>query len=164
MKPISTLWFSAAGICGLMFDNVPSAHAAQYDITGPAGSGAFATSVTVLANGNFVVTDPGYDAPGPITDVGAVYLYDGENLAVISILTGSTPNDRIGSQGITALSNGNFLIRSTYWNSNRGALTWASGTTGVSGPVSAANSLVGITANDQVGSGGVTALANGHCK
>ena len=26
----------------------------------------------MLANGNIVVTDPDYDAPGPITDTGAV--------------------------------------------------------------------------------------------
>ena len=32
-----------------------------------------------------------------------------------------------------------------------GAVTWGSGTAGVSGPVSATNSLVGSTANDYVG-------------
>ena len=42
-----------------------------------------------------------------------------------------------------------------------GAATWGSGTTGVTGVISAANSLVGSTANDQVGSG-VTALSNGN--
>ena len=34
---------------------------------------------------------------------------------------------------------------------NAGAVTWGNGTTGVSGAVSAANSLVGSTASDQVG-------------
>ncbi len=42
--------------------------ATQIDITGPAGSGWFGTSVTVLPNGNIVVTDPGYDA-GAAEDV-----------------------------------------------------------------------------------------------
>ena len=44
----------------------------------------------------------------------------------------------------------------------RARSTWGSGTTGVSGAVSAANSLVGTTANDFVGSFGVTALSNGN--
>ena len=53
-----------------------------------------------------------------------------------------------------------------YWDNgaatDAGAVTWGSGTAGVSGVVSAANSLVGSTANDQVGYGGVTALSNGN--
>ena len=40
-------------------------------------------------------------------------------------------------------------------------MTWGSGTAGVSGAVSAANSLVGSHAGDFVG-GGVTALTNGN--
>ena len=43
----------------------------QTDIPGPAGSGAFG-KVTLLPNGNIVVVDASYDAPGPITDAGAV--------------------------------------------------------------------------------------------
>ena len=43
-----------------------------------------------------------------------------------------------------------------------GAVTFGSGTTGVVGPVSAANSLVGTTANDRVGSFGVTPLEGGN--
>ena len=43
-----------------------------------------------------------------------------------------------------------------------GAVTWGNGTTGISGTVSAANSLVGSTASDQVGIGGITALSNGN--
>lgn len=42
--------------------------AAQIDIPGPGGSVAFGTQVTVLSNGNFVVTDPN----GPVSAVGAV--------------------------------------------------------------------------------------------
>ena len=136
------------------------ARAGQFDITGPAGS-SFGTSVTVLPNGNFVVTDPGYDAPGPITNVGAVYLYDGVTFAVISTLTGSTANDQVGSESVTVLSNGNYVVRSISWNSTRGAVTWGSGTSGVTGAVSAANSLVGTTPGDHVGIS-VTPLTNGN--
>lgn len=43
-----------------------------------------------------------------------------------------------------------------------GAATWGNGATGISDPVSPANSLHGSTANDQVSSFGVTALTNGN--
>jgi len=139
----------------------PVAAATQWDIIGPAGSGAFGTSVTALPNGNIVVTDPYYDA-GAITDVGAVYLYDGATGGLISTLTGSMANDRIGYDGVTVLSNGNYVVLSSWWSQGAGAATWGNGTTGVSGVVSAANSLVGSTANDLIGAGGVIVLSNGN--
>ena len=67
---------------------------------------------------------------------------------------------------MTALSNGNYVVSSPDWTNgaaaDAGAVTWGSGTAGVSGAVSATNSLVGSTANDCVGDGGVTALSNGN--
>ena len=42
-----------------------------------------------------------------------------------------------------------------------GAVTWANGSTGITGPVSPANSLVGTTAGDAVGISGIINLANG---
>ena len=78
---------------------------------------------------------------------------------------GSTANDQVGSRGVTALSNGNYLVVSPDWDNGApavGAVTWGDGATGVKGIVSSANSLVGSTVNDQVGSQGVTALNNGN--
>ena len=66
-----------------------------FEITGPPGSGVFASSVTILDNGNFVVRDPEWDSPTN-TDVGAVYLYDGQTYELISRLTGSSDNDFVG--------------------------------------------------------------------
>src|SRR5262249_15278600 len=64
------------------------------------------------------------------------------------------------------LSNGNYLIFTPNWNSQSGAVTWANGSTGVSGTVSDANSLVGSNPGDQIGSqlGGhsITSLNNGN--
>jgi hypothetical protein len=145
----------------------PAVTATQIDIVGPAGSGAFGTSATVLPNGNIVVTDPYYD-DGETEDVGAVYLYDGSTGALISTLTGSTAGDRVGSDAygntyVTVLSNGNYVVGSPAWNNgtaaDAGAVTWGNGTTGISGVVSAANSLVGGTADDRIGAG-VRALSN----
>ena len=116
---------------------------------GPAGSGTFGSTVTVLPNGNIVVTDPTYSIPSGAANVGAVYLYDGATLAMISTLKGSTADDQVGNGGITVLTNGNFVVSSPSWDNpspvaaDAGAVTWCSATTGCNGTVSAANSLVG---------------------
>ncbi len=143
----------------------PASAATQFDIHGPAGSVSFGRTVAALPNGNFVVTDPDYDG-GIGVQVGAVYLYNGDSGALISTLTGMTAGDRIGSGGITVLSNGNYVVRSPNWDNgtavDAGAVTWGSGTSGVSGVVSVANSLVGSTSYDRVGEYGVTSLSNGN--
>jgi len=142
------------------------ATAAQVALFGPTGSGSFGTTVTVLPNGNFVVTDPGFDASAPVVlNVGAVHLYRPDGV-LISTLRGSTANDRVGSGGVIVLGNGNYVISSVEWRngavSNAGAATFGSGTTGISGVVSATNSLVGSTADDFISSDGITALSNGN--
>jgi len=149
----------------LSLSRAPAADASQTDIAGPAGSGTFGENVVVLPNGNLVVVDTGFDA-GVVTDVGAVYLYDGVTLALISTLTGSTAFDLVGNFGVTVLTNGNYVVRSPNWDNggtvNVGAATWCSGMTGCTGAVSTANSLHGSTAFDNVGNQGVTALTNGN--
>ena len=129
--------------------------AAQFDLHGPAGSGAFGTAVAVLPNGNVVVTDP--DAA---SGAGAVYLYS-PRAALINSFTGSATNDRVGGGGISVLTNGNFVISSPDWGGGAGAATWVDGETGLSGSVSAANSLVGSSPGDNVGFK-VTVLGNSN--
>jgi hypothetical protein len=138
--------------------------AQQTDLKGPAGSEQFGKTTTVLPNGNFVVTDPYYDE-GAITNVGAVYLYNGNTLAVISVLKGSKTGDNVGSSGIKVLSNGNYVVVSSSWDgpsaANVGAVTYCNAVTGLSGVVSSTNSLVGTKADD--GSGiSVDTLSNGN--
>ena len=119
--------------------------------------------MVALSTGNVVITSPNDDAGG--TNAGAVYLFNGATGALISTLTGSQANDTVGSSGVTALSNGNYVVRSQTWDNagvvNAGAVTWGSGTNGTSGAVTSSNSLVGTTIYDIVGSAGVTALSNG---
>jgi filamentous hemagglutinin family protein len=124
--------------------------------------------VTALSNGNYVVSSPWWD--GAAVNVGAVTWGNGSagGLGVVSSansLTGSVANDNVGSGGVTALSNGNYVVSSPLWDGaavNVGAVTWGAGALGLSGVVSSANSLTGSSTNDSVGSGGVTALSNGH--
>ena len=114
----------------------------------------------VLPNGNIVATDT-IDSFAA-SNAGAVYLFNGTTGALISSLTGSSANDFVGQNGVTVLTNGNYVVSSNNWNSSAGAVTFASGATGVSGVVSAVNSLIGASANDSVGLGGITVLPNGN--
>lgn len=152
-------------LCFLPWIFLTAGHAQSIRLNGPAGSESFGSSITVLTNGNYVVTDPLHDIPG-VTDVGAVHLYNGTTHALISTITGSSPNDQLGTGGVTALTNGNFVISSPEWrnggSNQAGAATWGNGITGISGVVSSLNSLVGSTPNDMVSSSGIKALPNGH--
>lgn len=139
--------------------------AAQFVINGPVGSGEFGRAVTILPNGNIVVVDPGYDAPGPLGDVGAVYLYRPDG-ALISTLRGSQANDRVGGGGVVVLANGHFVVVSPSWDNgaaaDAGAVTFVPAASGLGGVVSPANSLVGSSPDDRVGELGVTTLPNGN--
>ena len=130
----------------------------------PGVGNQFARQVVVLPNDNVVATDPNDDFAA--TNAGAVYLFNGTTGALISTLTGSRASDFVGGGvGVTALANGNYVVSSAEWHNSAGtsvgAATFGSGTTGVSGVVSVANSLVGSALFDQVGSF-VTGLANGN--
>lgn len=145
--------------------------------------------LTQLANGNVVISSSYWNNGGiPTNALGAVTwmngtngkLSDGNNGGVVAAansLLGLAAGDRIGFGGIIQLS-GNYIVRSTLWGSGgvdanaKGAVTWMNGanglltTSGTGGAVTSANSLVGSTAGDLVGSGfglnAPTVLANGN--
>jgi hypothetical protein len=132
----------------------------QFDLIDPhpTAGGVFGYGASVLSNGNVVADNINDNFGG--TNAGAVYLFNGFSGALISTLVGSHPNDYVA--GINLVGNGNYVVDSPHWNANTGAVTWGSGTTGVSGIVSAANSLVCSNPNDRVGDYGVTALSGGN--
>jgi hypothetical protein len=122
-----------------------------------------------LTNGNYVVGSPNWDNGGN-TDVGASTFCNGTSgcagtISAANSLLGTTPNDMVGSGG-AALSNGNYVVRSPNWDgafSNVGAATFCTGTGGCVGTiVTAANSLIGSRANDNVSIGGIFSLPNGN--
>ncbi len=124
--------------------------------------------VVALDNGDYVVSSPYWDT-GVVTDTGAVTWVDGMSgitgaIPTANSLVGSSAGDQVGFGGVTKLSNGNYVVRSPYWDNggvtDAGAVTWVDGTSGTSGIVSTANSLVGSSADDRVG--GVIPLSNGH--
>jgi hypothetical protein len=125
-----------------------------------------------LEHGNYVVNSPEWDsAPG--NNVGAATLCSGttNNCAGVVVstansLTGTTANDLNGNM-ISPFPNGNYVMRSISWDGaagNVGAITFCNGATNscAGQPVSASNSLVGSTSNDNVGNGSATTLANGN--
>jgi filamentous hemagglutinin family protein len=129
-----------------------------------------AGEVIALTNGNYVVTSHSWNN-GSIGDAGAVTFGDGTTGTVGTVsaansLIGTAANDRVGSGGVVALTNGNYVVTTYLWDNgsivDAGAVTWVNGATGLIGSISASNSLVGTTANVQVGSTGVTALTNGN--
>ncbi|SDG89752.1 Por secretion system C-terminal sorting domain-containing protein [Dyadobacter soli] len=133
---------------------------ASNSLVGPSAGDAIGI-VTPLTNGNYVVASSLWNGKR-----GAVVLCDGNSgragdVGPANALTGSNPNDFVGTY-VTALTNGNVVIASPSWNSERGAATWMDGTLGVTGPISSGNSLVGTTAGDRVGYMGAVALPNGN--
>ncbi|MEK6261443.1 MAG: hypothetical protein AABP62_22825 [Planctomycetota bacterium] len=142
----------------------------------PAAGNQFGATVLALSTGNVVITSPFDDFGG--TDAGAVYLFNGATGALINTLRGTSANDNVGLTssgfgGVTALTNGNFVVSSLNWdldatNTNAGAVTFGDGTTGFIGAVagvanvSGTNSLIGSRLNDSSNGGVVTPLTNGN--
>jgi hypothetical protein len=160
MKTTLHVW--ATAVLSILF---VAARAQSTTIMGPLGTERFGQYVAQLSTGNYFVIDPFYD-DGEIVDVGAVFLYNGSTHALISVLKGSSPDDRVGHGGYQLLDNGNFLVKSHRWNNGAttqaGAVTWVNGTTGLNGVVSSSNSLVGSTAFDGVGGSNIYVLTNGN--
>lgn len=117
-------------------------------------------AVTPLNNGNYVVDFAGWE-----NFTGSVTWGNGTtgtvgNVSSANSLVGSTPGDDVGSGEVTALPNGNYVVDSAIWNNDEGAVTWANGGTGITGTISAANSLVGWgESNAEIS---VTPLATGN--
>ena len=126
--------------------------------------------VTTLTDGNFVVANPSWDNEA-VLDAGAVTFADsvtgraGQRVEVGTSLVGTSADDHVGSGGITPLTDDKYTVSSPNWDgadSDVGAVTWVDGAVSAPDVVDTTNSLVGTTASDHVGGGGVTALSNGN--
>ena len=139
----------------------------QYEFIDPnAGQGYLYGKQTLgLSTGNVVITKDGDNFYS--VSSGAVYLFNGVTGALISTLTGFSYNDQVGYSVAALKDNGNFVVLSHNWNlpsgaSRVGAATLVNGVTGLTGIVSASNSLIGSNTNDFVGSNGILPLTNGN--
>lgn len=138
-------------------------------LTGSNSDDQIGAGIIVLKNGNYLLVSTFWDN-GSIVDAGAVTWCNGTTgvngvVSELNSLVGSTANDRLGYR-VTALSNGNYIVPSPYWDNgsvvNAGAATWCNGVTGLIGTVSRTNSLVGTKTYDEVGSYGITVLSNSN--
>src|SRR5262245_9019399 len=127
------------------------------------------SGVTPLKSGNYLILSPFWNN-GTTMGVGAVTFGNGITgvsgvVSDANSLVGSKEGDAVGFGGVTVLAKGNYVIANPSWDNNSakdaGAVTWGSDATGVVGPISASNSLVGGTADDHVGFQ-ITALTNGN--
>ena len=122
--------------------------------------------VSPLPNGNYVVDSPRWsNGSGAVTFGNGTTGVAGQVSSANSLVGGST-GDQVGSGGIAVLGNSNYVVTSFHWTNgtavDAGAVTFGNGNSGVHGLVSAANSLVGFSANDHIGSGGVIVLSNNN--
>ncbi|MGV3659986.1 MAG: choice-of-anchor D domain-containing protein [Prosthecobacter sp.] len=125
--------------------------------------------IMLLANGSYLVRSPAWDN-GTATDAGAFTWGSGSGgisgvVSSSNSLMGASSGDSGGSE-VILLNNGNYVVVSSSWDNgtraNAGAVTWGHADAGVAGVVSSSNSLVGSSAEDQVGSGGVLGFDNGN--
>lgn len=125
--------------------------------------------ITVLANGDFVVSSPlWHDRTGAVTwgdadtgwGEGAVVEVSAKNSIV-----GHQPGNSVGGS-VVALTNGHFVVGSPSWDNgaiiDAGAVTWGDGSGSIVGGVSALNSLIGTHAFDYVGGVPPFPLPNGN--
>lgn len=137
--------------------------------------GQGAPSITVLANGHFVVASQFWRNPATgAASAGAITWCDGnlgrpgQSVTPENSLTGSSANDWFAR--VVGLKNDNFVAFGPNWDSSSpplpdvGAVVWCDGSIGrPNQTVSQSNALIGTSANDLLGDGGsVVALANGH--
>lgn len=119
-------------------------------------------AVIALSNNNYVIASPSDNDAG-IVNAGSVRLMNGSTgVQIGTTLAGDVTNDYLGSDGITVLSNNNFVIASG--SDNEGGLTFAGSVRLVNGStgLQIGATLAGDVAGDSLGVTGITALGNNN--
>ncbi|NGX63663.1 MAG: hypothetical protein KR126chlam6_01076, partial [Candidatus Anoxychlamydiales bacterium] len=138
-------------------------------IYGTTATDAVGEETIPLTNGNFVTQTTTWN-DGAVLQVGAATWGDGASGTTGAV---SVSNSFIGDSnfdfltfgiGTVALSNGNYIVQSDFYPdlSSKGTVSFGDGSTGTFGVVDSTNSLIGTTASDTIGSGGITLLAEGN--
>jgi hypothetical protein len=125
------------------------------DVDDRLGSGG----IYPLLNGNFLIVSSEDDVGG-LVDAGSVILADSDGV-IISTISGDQEDDKIGSEGITILSNGTFLISSRFDDVGSivdvGSVKLVDSSTGLE-----IVTLSSDDVNDNFANAGVFALSNGN--
>jgi len=112
------------------------------------------TAVTALSNGNYVVGSIEWDN-GAATDAGAATFGSGSSgisgiVSTSNSLVGSTVSNFVGDSGVTALSNGNYVVGSSGWDNglaiNAGAVTLGLANGSVFGTITTQHNVIDAVA------------------
>ena len=164
----------ASGVAGIVASGNSLVGSTVNDTVGNVLIGAtgqyVASGLQVFQNGDYAVMSPNW-TNGAATQAGAITFASGTAgiaglVSASNSLVGSHSNDFLGYNQlampvIIAAHAGGFAINNPNWNSNTGALTLTTSGSGISGVVSASNSLLGPSTSSYLGGGGVSPLANG---
>ncbi len=125
------------------------------------GDGIGLGGITALANSSYVIAS-WFDTVASQPLAGSVQLIDGTTgIQIGSTITGDNLFDSVGSGGVTALTNGNFVITSPSDDVgliDNGSVRLVNG----SGADVAGGLIAGDNSGDALGPGGVIALTNGN--
>ncbi len=141
---------------------------ATNSLVGTSANDKVGSAVNPLGNGNYLVSASSW-TNGTAASAGALTWFRGTAgitgaVSATNSLVGTSANDKVGGT-IALRPDGSYVMRASSWTNgtatSAGAVTWGSGTTAITGAVSATNSLVGTSANDSVG-GTITFLSNGN--
>lgn len=121
-------------------------------LVGTAAGDRVGLQLGILSSGNYLVFSPDWNG-----SFGAVTWGDGAagvvgDVSIANSLIGVQTNDFLGSGGFSELGGGRYMVRSPDFDGMHGAVTLLSDGTALSTQVSSANSLLGGSPNDQVGS------------
>lgn len=126
----------------------------------PGAGDQFGEHIVVLANGNIVVSDPN-DASS-VPSGGAVHLFSSATKTLIASIYGDIAFDQLGSGGVFALANSNFVIASPLDDENgvvdAGSVRLVDGSSGEQ----IGGTIFGAVLSDRVGSGGIVPLGNSN--
>lgn len=145
----SVTWVPASGLLGVVDASNSFIGSTASDAVGFGG-------IAPLSNGNYVISTPNWTNPDLAQgdSAGAVTLAQGGapfvgTISAANSLVGSKRQDYVGNGKVWALPNGNYVVRSNQWDNgalvDAGALTWGSGSVGVTGPITATNSWIGTS-------------------
>lgn len=128
----------------------------------PAKKNDFSTvEFQYVAPGKYVMAFPNFDN-GSIGDVGAIRLFTtasdwNTQISSANSILGASTSDLLGSAGFALLSSGSYVLAGSpnYTNgafASAGALTYINASSAsISGTISSSNSIIGSSANEQIG-------------
>jgi hypothetical protein len=120
------------------------------------GVGSNASAITLLGNGNYVVSNPKWNNGGSLPGAGSLTWASGATgvfggVSMANSLAGSQINDALGGGGVVSLPHGRYLAKTPFWHADAntvvGAFTLGIGDSALAGIVDAGNSVIGSIPN-----------------